>query len=41
MLFLPVVGRSGCRGSVVGYAFVVEMQTSVVVSSKRSSVGEC
>ena len=41
MLFLPVVERSECRGSVVEYAFVVEMQISVVVSSKRSSVCEC
>ena len=42
VLFVPVVKRSECYGSVVmEYAFVVEMQTSVVVSSKRRSVCEC
>ena len=40
MLLLFVVWRSECGGSVVEYAFVVEMQTPVIVSSKRGRRGD-
>ena len=38
VFLLPVVERSECSGSVVEYAFVVEMQISVIVVCGRGGL---